>query len=68
MALDQLYPDLEELLRTIDEAGLRVSGIEASGGAAGAHSSGANWSGSAILSPRCCNSTAACARTRSVSR
>ena len=49
MALDQLYPDLEELLRTIDEAGLRVSGIEASGGAAGAHSSGANWSGSAIL-------------------
>ncbi len=35
MALDQPYPDLEELLRTIGEAGLRVSGIEASEGAAG---------------------------------
>ena len=35
MALDQPYPDLEELLRTIGEAGQRVSGIEASEGAAG---------------------------------
>ncbi len=35
MALDQPYPDLDELLTTIGEAGLRVSSIDASEGAAG---------------------------------
>jgi len=35
MALDEPFPDLDELLATIGEAGLRVSGMEASEGAAG---------------------------------
>jgi rhamnulose-1-phosphate aldolase len=35
MALDEPYPDLDELLATIGEAGLRLSGIAASEGAAG---------------------------------
>jgi rhamnulose-1-phosphate aldolase len=35
MALDQPYPDLDEFLATIGEAGLRLSGINASEGAAG---------------------------------
>lgn len=35
MALDQPYPDLDELLAGIGEAGLRVSSINASEGAAG---------------------------------
>jgi rhamnulose-1-phosphate aldolase len=35
MALDEPYPDLDELLATIGEAGQRVSAIEASEGAAG---------------------------------
>lgn len=35
MALDQPYPDLDEFLATIGEAGLRVAGINASEGAAG---------------------------------
>lgn len=35
MALDQPYPDLDELLTTIGEAGMRVSSINASEGAAG---------------------------------
>jgi rhamnulose-1-phosphate aldolase len=35
MALDQPFPDLDELLTTIGEAGQRISGIEASEGAAG---------------------------------
>lgn len=35
MALDQPYPDLDELLTNIGEAGLRAAGINASEGAAG---------------------------------
>ena len=35
MALDEPYPDLDELLATIGEAGLRLSGIAACEGAAG---------------------------------
>jgi rhamnulose-1-phosphate aldolase len=35
MALDEPYPDLDELLATIGEAGLRLSGLQASEGAAG---------------------------------
>ncbi len=35
MALDQPFPDLGELLRTIGEAGKRISAIDASEGAAG---------------------------------
>jgi rhamnulose-1-phosphate aldolase len=35
MALEEPYPDLEELLAAIGEAGVRLSGIEATEGAAG---------------------------------
>ena len=35
MAVDEPYPDLDELLRTIGEAGRRLSDIEASEGGAG---------------------------------
>jgi rhamnulose-1-phosphate aldolase len=35
MALDEPFPDLDELLTTIGEASLRVSGMDASEGAAG---------------------------------
>src|SRR6476661_892440 len=35
MSLPEPYPDLNELLATIGEAGVRLSGIEASEGAAG---------------------------------
>jgi len=43
MALDQPYPSLDELLATIGEAGLRISGIEASEGAAGNISLYVGW-------------------------
>jgi rhamnulose-1-phosphate aldolase len=43
MALDQPYPSLDELLATIGEAGVRVSGIEASEGAAGNISMFVGW-------------------------
>lgn len=35
MSLPEPYPDLDEILETIGEAGQRVSDIEASEGAAG---------------------------------
>lgn len=43
MALDQPYPSLDELLAGIGEAGLRISGIEASEGAAGNISMFIGW-------------------------
>lgn len=43
MALDQPYPDLDELLAGIGEAGLRVSSINASEGAAGNISIFVGW-------------------------
>src|SRR5215212_4456199 len=43
MALDEPFPDLEELLATIGEAGQRVSGMEASEGAAGNISMYLGW-------------------------
>jgi rhamnulose-1-phosphate aldolase len=44
MALDEPYPDLEELLVSISEAGLRLSGIAASEGGAGNISLCIGWS------------------------
>lgn len=44
MALDQPYPDLDELLGTIGAAGRRLSGIDASEGAAGNISMVSGWS------------------------
>ncbi len=44
MALDEPYPDLNELLATIGEAGLRLSGIQASEGGAGNISLYIGWS------------------------
>lgn len=44
MTLDMPYPDLDELLTTIGEAGQRVSGIDASEGAAGNISVYIGWS------------------------
>ncbi len=43
MALDQPYPDLEELLATIGAAGQRLGGIDASEGAAGNISMVIGW-------------------------
>ena len=43
MALDQPYPDLDELLATIGAAGQRLGGIDASEGAAGNISMVIGW-------------------------
>jgi rhamnulose-1-phosphate aldolase len=43
MALEEPYPDLDELLAAIGEAGLRVSGIQGSEGAAGNISVFVGW-------------------------
>jgi rhamnulose-1-phosphate aldolase len=43
MALDEPYPDLDELLATIGEAGLRLSSIQASEGGAGNISLYVGW-------------------------
>src|SRR4051812_1490160 len=43
MSLPEPYPDLDELVATIGEAGVRLSGIEASEGAAGNISMYIGW-------------------------
>ena len=43
MSLPEPYPDLDELLVSIGEAGLRLSGIEASEGSAGNISMYLGW-------------------------